>query len=112
MIKIVHKDKYIEVSSPIVCSHELMLFYCTWQYKIWPAWMDYKFDSSGSANSAYVQHKNVLNSITDKGNILLSINGRPFIDAYEYAVKFIKSLNITVEEYEYQTVQVLTLINK
>lgn len=74
---------------------ELMLFYCFWQSKLWPNWMDYS-KLGDESDVATRQHKSVIESINTGRNLHLHDVGEQFEDACQYAVDRCRLLGVEV----------------
>jgi hypothetical protein len=100
MIKIEEKQngKYLQLTGD---SAEVTMFYCFWQSKLWPDWMNHK--NLGESNDlATRQHTGVINALVKGDPILLANDSKVFKDAYKYALDKSDLLNIKFQVYEMQ----------
>lgn len=74
---------------------EVMLFYCFWQSKLWPDWMnDSKLGDESDA--ATRQHKEVIENVNAGRELLLHNAGETFHTAIRYATDKCELLGIEV----------------
>jgi hypothetical protein len=98
MIKIEEKQngKYLQLTGD---SAEVTMFYCFWQSKLWPDWMNHK--NLGEVNDyATKQHTGVLSALVKGDPILLANDSKVFKDAYSYALKNADNIGIKYQVYE------------
>lgn len=74
---------------------EVMLFYCFWQTKLWPDWMNHQKLGQDS-DVATMQHRSVVRNINSGLPLLLSDVGEYFEAACEYAIDRSRLLGIEV----------------
>lgn len=75
---------------------QLMLFYCLWQSKLWPGWE--KHEGLGDPRDGLnAQLRNVVDSVDTGQGLAISIQGREFVEAVNFAVERLRGLDIHVE---------------
>ena len=95
MLKTV-KTSNLEVLSVRGTPAEMMLFYCIWETHLWSDWLDYT--KLGDPKDAVArQHRNVIKSINDGRDFLISNSEKMFQDALDFAIERCKMLGIEVE---------------
>lgn len=72
---------------------EMMMFFCIWQSHMWPDWIH----ASTKHAEALRQHKFVVQSIRDDGEIRLHDARRDFEDACAFAIGRCRLLGIDVQ---------------
>jgi hypothetical protein len=100
MIKIEEKQsgRYLQLSGDAA---EVSMFYCFWQSKLWPEWMNHK--NLGESNDfATKQHAGVLNALVKGDPILLANDSEVFRNAYNYAIHQIEKIGVKYQIYEMQ----------
>lgn len=100
MIKITEKQdgKYVQLSGD---SSDIMLFYCFWQTKLWPNWMNY--DNLGDKNDhARKQHFAVANALVENNPVLLANDQKIFKEALQFAMEQCTKIGIHYAVYKMQ----------
>jgi hypothetical protein len=100
MIKIEEKQngKYLQLTGD---SAEVTMFYCFWQSKLWPDWMNHK--NLGESNDlATRQHSGVLKALVNGDPILLANDSGIFKEAYKYARHQVEKFGVKYQIYEMQ----------
>lgn len=100
MIKIEEKQngKYLQLTGD---SAEVTMFYCFWQSKLWPDWMEHK-NLGELKDLATKQHTGVLKALTNGDPILLANDSKVFKDAYKYACNKVENIGVKYQVYEMQ----------
>jgi hypothetical protein len=84
MLKIVKSSKK-KIATVTGCDVHRLMFYCFWQLKLWPEWMDYR--GLGHTNDSLTkQHKMVLKTLSNSSPLLLSFTSGEFEDALYSAI--------------------------
>lgn len=86
-------DKKITKISGSEC--EMMLFYCFWQSKLWPDWMNYA-NLGNESDSVTWQHKLVIENVNAGRELLFNDVGEQFETACQYAINRCCLLGIDV----------------
>jgi hypothetical protein len=74
---------------------EVMLFYCFWQWKLWPEWMNHAKLGQDS-DVATMQHRSVVRNVNSGLPLLLSDVGEYFEAACQFAIERCRLLGIEV----------------
>ena len=77
---------------------EVMLFYCFWQSKLWPDWMNHS-KLGDESDSATRQHKAVIESTSNGRGLMLHDVGEQFESACEYAIERCRLLSVEVQTF-------------
>ena len=100
MIKIIEKQdgKYVQLSGD---PSDVMLFYCLWQTKLWPNWMNH--DNLDDKNDhARKQHYAVANALVENNPILLANDQKVFKEALKFAMDQCTKIGIYYAVYKMQ----------
>lgn len=88
-------DGKIATLSGLEC--EVMLFYCFWQSKLWPDWMNHS-KLGDESDVATRQHKSVIENVNAGRELKLHDVGEQFETACQYAIKRCRLLGVEVKE--------------
>lgn len=102
MIKIVEKQdgKYVQLTGD---PSDIMLFYCLWQTKLWPNWMNH--DGLENKNDhARKQHYAVAKALEEDNPILLANDQKIFQEALKFAMEQCTKIGIHYALYKMQLV--------
>ena len=100
MIKKEEKEegKYVQLSGD---PSDVMLFYCLWQTKLWPNWMNH--DTLDDKNDyALIQHYGVAKALEEGNPVLLANDQKIFKEALKFAREQCTKIGIHYAVYKMQ----------